>query len=236
MNPIIIACDPGESGSIAWRHGDITMVKAMPETRGDCIELIRGLSALGTATLYIEKVSPYIPDAGASNMMEYGRQVERVPVAASCFGIKVIEVTPGAWQKSFQLGKSDRIKVPSTPKGATKQEKAQFKIDHADEIAKAKAHNAKAKSDWKNKLKGEAQRRNPSIKVTLKTADALLLLEYGLMQPCVSGPIPAQAPRVSPSEAGRVLSASRGKKTPGNGDNLELFNLMFQPHSAEGQE
>ena len=32
--------------------------------------------------------------------------------------------------------------------------------------------------DWKNKLKAEAQRRFPGLTVTLKTADALLLLDY----------------------------------------------------------
>lgn len=31
---------------------------------------------------------------------------------------------------------------------------------------------------WKNKLKGEAQRRHPHLKVTLKTADSLLLLDF----------------------------------------------------------
>lgn len=34
------------------------------------------------------------------------------------------------------------------------------------------------KTEWKNKLKAEAQRRFPSIKVTLATADALLILDY----------------------------------------------------------
>jgi hypothetical protein len=32
-------------------------------------------------------------------------------------------------------------------------------------------------TEWKNKLKAEAQRRFPSLKVTLQTADALLLLD-----------------------------------------------------------
>jgi len=32
------------------------------------------------------------------------------------------------------------------------------------------------KCEWKNKLKGEAQRRYPALTVTLKTADALLIL------------------------------------------------------------
>jgi hypothetical protein len=37
-----------------------------------------------------------------------------------------------------------------------------------------------SKTDWKNKLKAEAQRRFPGVNVTLATADALLLLEYGI--------------------------------------------------------
>ena len=34
------------------------------------------------------------------------------------------------------------------------------------------------KTAWKNKLKAEAQRLYPDLKVTLKTADALLILEW----------------------------------------------------------
>lgn len=37
-----------------------------------------------------------------------------------------------------------------------------------------------SKTAWKAKLKAEAQRRYPCQKVTLATADALLILEYGL--------------------------------------------------------
>lgn len=36
------------------------------------------------------------------------------------------------------------------------------------------------KREWKNKLKAEAQRRYPRLDVTLKTADALLLLDYAI--------------------------------------------------------
>lgn len=34
-------------------------------------------------------------------------------------------------------------------------------------------------TEWKNKLKSEAMRRFPQLKVTLATADALLILDYG---------------------------------------------------------
>lgn len=39
------------------------------------------------------------------------------------------------------------------------------------------------KTQWKNKLKGEAQRLYPNRGLTLKTADAALILEYGRRQP-----------------------------------------------------
>lgn len=38
------------------------------------------------------------------------------------------------------------------------------------------------KTEWKNKLKGEAQRRYPETKPTLCTADAILIAEYGRKQ------------------------------------------------------
>jgi hypothetical protein len=37
-----------------------------------------------------------------------------------------------------------------------------------------------SKTEWKNKLKAEAQRRFPHLNVTLKTADALLMLDHAL--------------------------------------------------------
>jgi hypothetical protein len=42
------------------------------------------------------------------------------------------------------------------------------------------ARSCESKTEWKNKLKGEAQRRYPWADVTLKTADALLILEHGM--------------------------------------------------------
>lgn len=44
------------------------------------------------------------------------------------------------------------------------------------------ASSCSSKGDWKRKLKGAAQRLFPGVPVTLATADALLLLEYGLKQ------------------------------------------------------
>ena len=43
-----------------------------------------------------------------------------------------------------------------------------------------KSKDCTSKNAWKNKLKAEAERRFPQLKVTKATADALLILEYGL--------------------------------------------------------
>lgn len=43
------------------------------------------------------------------------------------------------------------------------------------------------KSKWKNKLKAEAQRLNPHIKVTLKTSDALLICRYAAKEEMYAG-------------------------------------------------
>ena len=50
-------------------------------------------------------------------------------------------------------------------------------------FALGKASGCASKTVWKNKLKAEAQRRFPELKVTLKTCDALLLLEYASTRP-----------------------------------------------------
>lgn len=43
-------------------------------------------------------------------------------------------------------------------------------------------------AEWKRKLRGEAQRRHPALKVTLSTADALLILDFGrAMTPAFGG-------------------------------------------------
>ena len=41
---------------------------------------------------------------------------------------------------------------------------------------------AGGKSEWKRKLKAEAQRRYPALDITLKTADAVLLMDYGVAE------------------------------------------------------
>lgn len=163
---MIIAVDPGVNGGIAWKRRDgASEAVNMPDTRGDTIDLLRGLTACGEPVVaYHEKVANYIPAGGASQMMTFGRMAERCSCILETLGIPVVEIPPKQWQKELNLGNastSARDKSPSA--------------------------RAKAKNEWKNKLKAEAQRRHPHLNVTLKTADALLILSAAINRPETQG-------------------------------------------------
>lgn len=193
----LLAIDPGALGGLAWLTSRGAACAKMPETRGDCIALVKSIVGDWPAnwTAYHEKIAGFIPDGGASQMFEFGRSVERVGCILETIGVRVIEVTPQTWQAVFSLGKAERVPVPRCPiiripkdatpfqirelKAEQAQVKRQFEGQYAAAIRTAKAQNARFKAEWKNKLKAEAQRRYPTLASTLKTADALLILEYG---------------------------------------------------------
>lgn len=176
-----IAVDPGSGGSIAWsnRHGEF--VEKMPPTRRDTIDLFKkALYEPHDPIAYMEKVAGYIPDGGAGAMFEYGRNVERPGCILECLNIRIIEIIPRSWQKILGLGNSDRIIPPRMPPRLTREQKIAWRAKNFVALESARVHNDKAKRDWKNKLKEEAQRRFPGLKVTLKTCDALLLLDAAI--------------------------------------------------------
>lgn len=165
-----IAVDSGASGGIAWSNRLGVHVVPMPDTRRGVIDVINDITiddqGQKPPVAYYEKIQGFIPDGGPSMMFNFGIAYERVACVLETRGIRIVEVTPQHWIKALGLGKKGMIRAE---KGATAAEKQAVK----------KA-NAEAKRDWKNKLKAEAERRFPGLKVTLKTADALLLLEVAI--------------------------------------------------------
>lgn len=176
-----ISVDPGGAGAIAWSNRQGVFVEEMPATRRDTISLVqKALEDAVDPIAYMEKVSPFIPDGGASMMFEYGRKVERVGCILEILDIRIIEIVPRTWQNELRLGKSERIPPPRMPKGLSPAQKVAWRATNKVAIDAARVHNAKAKRDWKNKLKDEAQRRFPKQNITLKTCDALLLLDAAI--------------------------------------------------------
>lgn len=85
---------------------------------------------------------------GQRGMFEFGRNYGMIETALSAVGISHYKIKPQLWQKAFHLAK------PST------------------------ADKAKAYRERKNILKAKAQEIFPQVKVTLETADGLLIAEY----------------------------------------------------------
>ena len=148
MTPII-AIDPGASGGIAYMNEDgIVTAFPMPETEGDVVDHIRMLIASGRGAVVV--------------IEEVGGFIGGVGNTGSSmfkFGRGV----------GFLMGAIMMAGIPITdhPRPTTWQK--HFTFGAKGELTT---------TEWKNKLKAEAQRRFPYLKVTLKTADALLLLAW----------------------------------------------------------
>jgi hypothetical protein len=156
----ILAIDPGKSGGMASFGWDSAEAFPMPDTPGDVIDAIRGFkfgeSWNGTPFRLCPGETPIVYMEKVSGYAGGGGQ----PGSAMFrFGegygfIQGVVMT---------LGMRLELVTPQ------KWQKA-LGLGHREKT--------QSKCEWKNKLKAEAERLYPGVKVTLATADALLLLEY----------------------------------------------------------
>jgi hypothetical protein len=160
MNNIYIGIDPGAAGGIAVINTfRIAEMYAMPHTDLDIWELIRRSVLLPyyndqpfTVYATLEKVSGYVGGAGntGSSMFSFGKSYGKLQMALTACGVEYQEVAPVTWQR--WLG------IKPRQQGETK-------------------------SHFKNRLKELAvsiagSTTFPQERVTLYTADALLIAEY----------------------------------------------------------
>lgn len=160
MQKTILAIDPGQSGGIAILNGALSAAHSMPETEGDILWALRAAKD-GSETepvAYIEEVGGFVAGnpAPGSAMFRFGEHFGFIKGCLQSLGFRIVTVRSQAWQKTLALGGTGIAKT-DTP-----------------------AQREAKKRDWKNKLKAEAQRRHPHLKVTLSTADALLILEHAI--------------------------------------------------------
>ena len=149
----LIGIDVGASGGIAVRTGrDEIAAFAMPPTQGDVLELLAGI--ITTAR------------SGGGDVRAVVEKVGGYIGGRGGTGSAMFNFGMGY---GFILGvlASHRVRVELvTP------QKWQKELS----LGNSKSH--ATKTAWKNHLKARAQQLFPSQKVTLKTADALLILEY----------------------------------------------------------
>lgn len=161
---VFIGVDPGISGGIAFsfpsKYGIGRGIEAfkMPDTVADMKELISKVLARipegepFQAFATMERVQGYTGQSRTTGMQmfNFGQNAGRIEAVITMLGVPLELVQPNVWQK--------RLGIPSK----TGKEK-------------------ESKSLWKNKLKTYAQRIFPNVpNITLKNADALLILEYGI--------------------------------------------------------
>ena len=151
----IVAIDPGKSGGIAVSFAEGTECQAMPATEADIVECLRGVARSALAThappvFFIERVGGCVKRRGSSGQ-------------------------PGSAMFTFGDNYGFLKGVVRTLGGLPVLVRPQ---EWQAPLGLGTASACATRSEWKNKLKSEAQRRFPQLKVTLKTADALLLLAY----------------------------------------------------------
>lgn len=158
----IIAIDPGASGGIAVQSHGAVAVHSMPDTQGDIVDLLE-------ATVI-----------AASR--------EGVPVRA------VVELVGGyvggcgqPGSAMFQFGANCGFILGALAALHVRTELVRPQAwQKALGLGTSKSH--ASKTAWKNHLKGRAQQLYAGQKVTLKTADALLILEFANQTKTERGP------------------------------------------------
>ena len=147
----IIAIDPGKSGGVAVSVLGVADCRPMPRTPGDVLALLRCIKAGSDRS-------------GA----------ETVCVLEKVNGF-VGKAQPGSAMFKFGEGYGFLMGVVQALGIKLVLVRPQ---DWQKEFGLGTASRCASQSEWKNKLKGEAQRRFPHLPVTHKTADALLILEW----------------------------------------------------------
>jgi len=157
---LLLAIDPGAAGGYAYRLGNSGVVTGpLPQHDGAMLDLLRELQTQADEVeLYIEDVRSFAGDLGmAASMAKLFGGKRFIDGLAMGLGWRVVDVEPKKWQSHFAFGKKNKR---TTSKG---------KIVNDE-------------TEWKNRLKSEAQKRFPQIKISLGTADALLILDYATHQ------------------------------------------------------
>ena len=149
----IFAIDPGVSGGIAFRAFGKTVCHPMPDTEGDRLELIRAF-----------KRTAEVEGADCLCVLE---EVNGF-VGKAQPGSAMFKFGEGY---GFLKGVVQALGIRLVLVRPQVWQKV-FGLGTASRCA--------SKSEWKNKLKAEAQRRFPDLNVTLQTADALLILDWSL--------------------------------------------------------
>lgn len=174
VNHRYIGIDPGQSGGLVIIYPDElfgagglieTGIEAtpMPSTEKDIWEWFASRNPKGVIAT-IEKVHS-MPKQGVVSTFKFGTGYGGLRMALTAAGIPFEDVTPQDWHRGLGIPPRKRKPVKKRKKSSKKRKRQ--KVEYLE-----------TKAQFKNRLKAKTQQLFPSIKVTLKIADALLIAEY----------------------------------------------------------
>ena len=149
----ILAIDPGAAGGMAWGEagGGPVTARPIPDTEGGVVESLRWIIAAAGGP---ERVAAYVEQVGGL-----------VKTAGGQPGSAMFKFGRGY---GFLLGACAALCVPVELVTPQRWQKGMA----------AGVRAGLSKPEWKRKLKAQAERLFPGHRVTLATADALLILEW----------------------------------------------------------
>ena len=163
---MIIGIDVGKNGGIAiWMNDKYNSIK-MPETTADMYSYLSKCKDMAKSKnvsirAYLELVHA-MPNEGVKSAFSFGKNFGELQGILTSLEISFETVSPQKWMNV--IGK------PTYPTLNEHQK---------DDPESEKKMKTKRKTLRKNYYKDKAQKLFPDTKVTLATADALLIMEYG---------------------------------------------------------
>lgn len=152
---IIVAIDPGASGGVAWRINGNNHCAKMPDTEGGAVTLLRSIGCVTETT----------QTATLCYIEEVGGFIGKAQPGSAMFKFGF----NAGLLRGIAMALGWRIILVRPAKWQAG-------------LGLGGSKSCDSKADWKRKLKGEAERRFPDMTVTLATADALLILDWGVSQ------------------------------------------------------
>lgn len=151
---IFLGLDPGASGGIAWIYDSGTYCAAKwADTERGVVDQFSDLTDQEEDLFAVIEDVHAFPGQGVSSVFTFGRGYGFLRACLHAFEIPFESVAPTRWQRALGL-------VKPKLKDAKPAERSRLKALH------------------KRELKARAEELFPKLKVTLATADALLLAEF----------------------------------------------------------
>ena len=148
----ILAIDPGMGGGIALKHKNTSFTWNMPKTNLEFRELLDRIEEdYGKFICFIERVQMWVGDADSGNRGKHFRIVKMTNQYNALIAIMEARMVPINEVAPITWQKELNLFFPKEEKQVRK-----------------------------NKYKRFAQKKFPLLKPTLKTSDALCILQYGI--------------------------------------------------------